>query len=305
MKFLIVDDSLAMQSIIKRSLNKAGYKDNDYQMAQDGIQALKIIESWQPDVVITDLHMPKMSGIELLTAIKEKELDLKAGLVTTETNPNLIAKAKDAGALFVLHKPFELTDLQKTIIPIIHGTDAKQQLLSNLPSNDGKSAYDLQLPSIPGLKKIAVGFDLKNFEFIKSSSMDINYAYLPYVIVLFTGADKTLTKAMCILDIRAAAMLCCAFDKNAAESIKKIIKDKALTKTHLDKIAGLMDLVSALFYDPLTQQDLEVKGVHMIPKPFDRLDQLGSTSKDKRLDLTIRLEGLGEGQVIFMAVADN
>lgn len=305
MKFLIVDDSLAMQAIIKRSLGKAGYQDNDFQMAEDGIQAIKIIESWSPDIVITDWHMPNMTGIQLLKEVQNRELDLKIGLVTTETNPRLILEAKEAGALFVLHKPFELHELQKTIIPIVQGSVESQKLLSNLPSNDGKSGYDLQLPSIPALKKIAKGFNFKGLSINASNSTDINYAYLPYVIVLFTGHDKGITKAMCILDIRAAAILACAFDKEAVKNIESLLKDKTLTKHQLEKIKSLMDMVSALFYDPLTQQDLEVKSVHMIPKPFDRLDQLGATSKDKRLDLLISSSELGEGQVIFMAVAES
>jgi len=305
MKFLIVDDSLAMQTIIKRSLGKAGYQDNDFQMAEDGIQALKVIESWHPDIVITDWHMPNMNGIQLLKEVQSRELDLKIGLVTTETNPRLILEAKEAGALFVLHKPFELHELQKTIIPIVQGSVESQRLLSNLPSNDGKSGYDLQMPTIPALKKIASGFNFKGLSIEDSNSTDINYAYLPYVIVLFTGHDKANTKAMCILDIRSAAILSCAFDKEAVQNIEKLLKDKTLTKRQLEKIKKLMEMVSALFYDPLTQQDLEVKSVHMIPKPFDRLDQLGATSKDKRLDLVIRSDRLGEGQVIFMAVAES
>jgi len=305
MKFLIVDDSLAMQAIIKRSLSKAGYQDNDFQMADDGIQALKVIENWQPDVVITDWHMPNMNGIQLLQEVQKRGLKLKIGLVTTETNPRRILEAKEAGALFVLHKPFELHELQKTIIPIVQGSVESQQLLSNLPANDGKSGYDLQLPNIAALTKVASGFNLRDFTVKPSQSLDINYAYLPYVIVLFTGHDRGITKAMCILDIRAAAILSCAFDEDAVKNIEKLLQDKTLTKFQLKKIRKLMDMVSALFYDPLTQQDLEVKGVHMIPKPFDRLDQLGATSRDKRLDLTIKSERLGEGQVIFMAVAES
>jgi CheY-like chemotaxis protein len=305
MKFLIVDDSLAMQAIIKRSLKKAGYVDNDYQLAEDGIQALKIIESWHPDVVITDWHMPNMSGIELLKEVQRRGLELKIGLVTAETNPRLILQAKEAGALFVLHKPFNLLELQKTVIPIVQGSIESQKLLSNLPSNDGTSGYDLQLPSIQALGKIAAGFNFKGLEISPSNSTDINYAHLPYVIVLFTGHDKKTTKAMCILDIRSAAILSCSFDKNAAENILESIKTKVITKKQLDKIQGLMQMISALFYDPLTQQDLEAKSVHMIPKPFDRLDQIGATAKDKRLDLTISTKEFGEGQVIFMAVAEN
>jgi CheY-like chemotaxis protein len=305
MKFLIVDDSLAMQAIIKRSLEKAGYQDNDFQAAEDGIQAMKIIENWHPDVVITDWHMPNMNGIQLLKEVQSKEIDLKIGLVTSETNPRLILEAKEAGALFVLHKPFELQELQKTIIPIVQGSVESQKLLSNLPSSEGNSGYDLQLPRIPALRKIAKGFNFENLSIEKSNNTDINYAYLPYVIVLFADHIKSTTKAMCILDIRSAAILSGAFDSNALKSIQTSLKEKTLTKLQLDNIKKVMSLMSALFYDPLTQQDLEVKSIHMIPKPFDRLDQLGATSKDKRLDITIGSNELGEGQVIFMAVAEN
>jgi CheY-like chemotaxis protein len=303
MKFLIVDDSLAMQSIIKRSLAKAGYKFNVYKMAEDGVQALKIIESWKPDVVITDWHMPIMNGIELLQEVKSRKLDLKIGLVTSETNPRLILQAKEAGALFVLHKPFELHELQKTFIPIVQGAIESQKVLSNLSTNDAVLGNDLQLPSIPDLKKIATGFNFNEFVIESSNSLDINYAYLPYVIVLFTRHDKKTAKAMCILDIRSAAILSCAFDKESIQNVAELLKNKTLTKKQLDKIKSLMDMVSGLFYDPYTMQDLLVKSVHMIPKPFDRLDQLGATSKDKRLDLTIKSKEHGEGQVIFMALA--
>jgi CheY-like chemotaxis protein len=301
MKFLIVDDSLAMQAIIKRSLKKAGYIDNQYQLAEDGLQALEIIESWKPDVVITDWHMPNMNGIELLEEVKSRGLDLKIGLVTAETSPRMILQAKEAGALFVLHKPFDIDELQKTVIPIVQGSVESQKILSNLPSYDGRSGYDLQLPSIPALKKIASGFNFKDLEIVRSNSTDINYTYLPYVIVLFNGADKKVTRAMSILDIRAAAILSCTFDVDPAASASESIRNKMLTKKQLSRIKKIMSMISALFYDPLTQEGLEAKSVHMIPKPFDRLDKLGETSRDKRIDLTISSKGLGEGQVIFMS----
>jgi CheY-like chemotaxis protein len=301
MKFLIVDDSLAMQAIVKRSLKKAGYIDNEYQSAEDGLQALEIIDSWKPDVVITDWHMPNMNGIELIQEIKSRGLDLKVGLVTAETSPRLILQAKEAGALFVLHKPFDIDELQKTVIPIVQGSVESQKMLSNLPSSDGKSGYDLQLPSIPALRKIAAGFNFKSLEIKASNSTDINYTYLPYVIVLFNGSEKKVTRAMCILDIRSAAILSCSFDKDPKVGVAESIKNKMLTKKQLSRIQKIMSLISALFYDPLTQEGLEAKSVHMIPKPFDRLDKLGETSRDKRIDLVISSKGLGEGQVIFMS----
>ncbi len=132
----------------------------------------------------------------------------------------------------------------------------------------------------------------------------VDYKNFPYVMTLFSDHKKGVIKAVCILDIRAAVILSCAFDDIAADEVKEIIEFKMLDKHLLDNINRLLKMVSALFYDSVSQQDLDLKGVHLIPKPFDRLDKLGETASDKRLDLNISAEDYGEGQLILMAVAD-
>ncbi len=304
MKFLIVDDSLAMQTIVRRSLERAGYKDNEFKMATDGIQALEIIRDWEPSLVITDWHMPNMSGLELLQEIKSQMLDLKVGLVTTETSPKRVLEARQAGALFVLHKPFDLAEFQKVILPIVQGSVEGEALLNNYDSSQDNNRYELQLPSIPSLSKIFNGFTLKEVTVEKSEKSPINYNYLPYVMALFNDREKDVIKAICILDIRAAVILACAFDNIPADQVNEIIASKTLDKKLLDNNKRLLKMISALFYEPSSEQDLDLKGVHMIPKPFDRLDKLGESSAENRLDLLIKVEGYGEGQMILMPVAD-
>ena len=305
MKFLIVDDSQAMQTIIRRSLERAGYQDNEFQMAGDGLEALEILKNWDPDLVITDWHMPNMNGIELLLEIQQQGLDLKVGLVTTETSPVRVLEAKQAGALFVLHKPFQLKQFQKTILPIVQGSVEGEALLTDYDQSQDTTTYELQLPSVAALSKILDGFTIKNLDIVETQRGQINYAYLPYVMALFTDNEKDVIKAVCILDIRAAVILGCAFDNAPAADVQAAIEFKTVDKQMLDNIKRLMKMVSALFYDPNSQQDLKLKGVHMIPKPFDRLDQMGSSSSDKRLDLKVTGKEYGEGQAILMAVADK
>ena len=72
----------------------------------------------------------------------------------------------------------------------------------------------------------------------------------------------------------------------------------------LDNIKRLMKLIGALFYDPGNKQDLDLKGVHLIPKPFERLEKLGSATNDKRMDLRVGSVEYGEGQMILMEVVD-
>jgi len=304
MKFLIVDDSLAMQTIIRRSLAKAGYEDNDFQAASDGHQALEIIEQWQPDIVITDWHMPNMSGIELLEVLKERGLNVKIGLVTTETNPRMIVKAKEAGAMFVLHKPFEVIELQRKLVPLVQGSDESEKLLSKLPMRP-KSDRPIQLPKITALNKLANGLHTLDLTIERSYSLGINYAHLPYIIVLFCSEGSSNTKAMCVLDVRCAAMLSSAFESDPRLSAATILHTKTFNKAQMTRLEKMMGTISVLFDDNSSESPLEVKSLHVIPKPFEQLDKLGGTSKDKRLDVTLKSELLGEGQLIFMAVAES
>lgn len=304
MKFLIVDDSPAMQTIIRRSLEKAGYEDNDFKMAEDGNVALDLIREWEPDLVLTDWHMPNMTGLELLQKMKQQMLDFKVGLITTETDPKCIVQAKEAGALFVLHKPFELTEFQRIILPIVQGSVEGENLLTNHDSKDDLTQYELQLPSLPSLSKILDGFTVKDITLDKVKPGEIDYSKLPYVMALFNDHEQDVIKAICIMDINAAVILGCAFDNESSDVFKKTLKSKSLNKKHLDNNKRLLKMVSALFYNPVNQQNLDLKSVHTIAKPFDRLDKLGATSADKRIDITLSAKGYGEGQMILMAVAE-
>lgn len=304
MKFLIVDDSLAMQTILRRSLEQAGYQDNEIQLAGDGQEALDILRHWHPDLVITDWHMPHMTGIELLQEIKRQMLDFKVGLVTTETSPQRVSEARDAGALFVLHKPFSVEEFQKAILPIIQGSIEGENLLNESDLEEDNSGYVLQLPSVPSLKKIIDGFTVKTVEVEQTAKNNIDYNLLPFAMALFSDHEKGNIKALCILDIRAAVILGCAFDNASAVDVQQAIESKTLDKHLLDNNKRLLKMISALFYDPSTEQDLDLKGVHMVAKPLDRLDQLGASSSDKRLDIKVSVKGYGEGQIILMAVAD-
>jgi len=304
MKFLIVDDSQAMQTIVRRSLEKAGYQDNEFKMANDGLQALEVIRDWEPDLVITDWHMPNMSGLELLKEIQAQMLDLKVGLVTAETNPKRVLEARQAGALFVLHKPFNLDKFQEVILPIVQGSVEGEALLNNYDVTLDNTRYELKLPNIPSLRKILDGFTQKTVQVKQADKSNIDYQHLPYLMALFNDRQKDVIKALCILDIRAAVILGCAFDNAPASAVLAAIKSKTLDKRLLDNNKRLLKMISALFYDPASEQDLDLKGVHLIPKPFDRLDKLGDSNTEKRLDLVVSVKGYGEGQVILMPVVE-
>ena len=111
MKFLIVDDSKAMRMIVQRTLRQAGPEDAEIVEATDGAEALEVVKTEQPDFILSDWNMPKMDGIDLLKTLRSEGIDTGFGVVTSESTPQMLELAKDAGARFVISKPFTAYDL--------------------------------------------------------------------------------------------------------------------------------------------------------------------------------------------------
>ena len=106
MNILIVDDSAAMRMIVKKNLKALGVDQSDITDAADGAQALEKIKQSTPDLILCDWNMPNMNGIELLQTLNEEEIKVKFGFVTTEASEEMRDKAKEAGARFMITKPF-------------------------------------------------------------------------------------------------------------------------------------------------------------------------------------------------------
>lgn len=110
MKILIVDDSKAMRMIVKRTLKQAGFGDATMNEATNGKEGLDAINADAPDLVLCDWNMPEMTGIELLRALRADGNDVKFGFVTSEGTAEMRQQAQEAGALFLISKPFTAND---------------------------------------------------------------------------------------------------------------------------------------------------------------------------------------------------
>jgi two-component system chemotaxis response regulator CheY len=107
MRIMVVDDSRAMRMIVLRTLKQAGFRDHTFVEAADGVEALAAIKADPPDLVLSDWNMPNMSGIDLLRNLKTEGCDLKFGFVTSESTPEMRTLSSEAGALFMIAKPFD------------------------------------------------------------------------------------------------------------------------------------------------------------------------------------------------------
>jgi len=113
---LIVDDENNVTKLLEKLLTKEGY---GALTAASGFEALKIIDSHQVDIVITDIKMPKMSGIDLLGKIKEIDPTIKVILITAFATLETAVEALKMGALDYITKPFDLTDVLLSIERIV------------------------------------------------------------------------------------------------------------------------------------------------------------------------------------------
>ncbi|MCW2581743.1 MAG: cheY [Klenkia sp.] len=106
MKILVVDDSRVMRQIVIRTLRQAGWDDVDVVEAVDGADALVKIAQESPDLVLSDWNMPEMTGIDCLRELRAHGSAVPFGFVTSEGSPEMRETAAEAGALFLIAKPF-------------------------------------------------------------------------------------------------------------------------------------------------------------------------------------------------------
>ena len=106
-RILVVDDEFQITRVLRQSLTAHRY---DVRTASDGVSALDTFHDWHPDLVITDLQMPEMDGIELCRSIR-KESQLPIIVLSVRGEERTKVTALDAGADDYVTKPFGIEEL--------------------------------------------------------------------------------------------------------------------------------------------------------------------------------------------------
>jgi len=97
-----------MRENLQRILVSAGY---EVQLAQDGADAISVLQTCACDLILTDLVMPRMGGLELLTEIRRQERNLPVVFLTAFGKQAAFTKAMDLGAVGFITKPFQAESL--------------------------------------------------------------------------------------------------------------------------------------------------------------------------------------------------
>ena len=111
-KVLVVDDEAAMREVLEMRLQEWGF---DVCLAGDGFEGKTLAESFDPDIVISDVIMPQLSGMELLRDLKAGDPDRPIILMTAQASIDLAVEAMKQGAQDFVTKPIDYTKLRETL----------------------------------------------------------------------------------------------------------------------------------------------------------------------------------------------
>lgn len=116
-KILLVDDAAFMRMTIKNCLTKAGY--TNLLEAADGMLACEAYKNEKPDLVIMDITMPNMDGIQALQAIKSLDPNAKVVMCSAMGQEAMVVEAIQLGALDFIVKPFKPDRILQTVTKIL------------------------------------------------------------------------------------------------------------------------------------------------------------------------------------------
>ena len=119
---LIVDDSSVMRKIIERALRQAGLNSLVAFEAGSGIEGLDLLKTKQFDLILSDINMPSMDGLEFVRQIRDQDLarGVPVVMITTESSEEHVKQAIQAGARGYIRKPFTADQVKERVLPLIH-----------------------------------------------------------------------------------------------------------------------------------------------------------------------------------------
>lgn len=111
-KLLIVDDQYGIRILLNEVFQREGY--TTFQAA-NGLQALEIVQKHQPNLVLLDMKIPGMDGIEILKRIKAMNQQIKVIIMTAYGELDMIQETKELGAIMHFAKPFDIDELREAV----------------------------------------------------------------------------------------------------------------------------------------------------------------------------------------------
>ena len=314
---MVVDDSRAIQAIVSRVIEDCGYPNVEVRRAADGEEALSLLPNFTPQLMITDWHMPRVSGLELLQTLRQLgQTSVKVGFVTTESRPAMLEQARTNGAAFIVNKPFrdnELIDHIRAAVPHAGAPVARPTAAAAAAAAAGQlepptaapaaaptdgEQRPLRLDHAQGLIEHTLGaqpFSLRRHQAMVPGALGANN-----LLGLYSVPGKP-AAAVGVLDVTAVCLLgggaarLPVGDITAAQLAAEPTEAMVAQATTFMRAAGMMLQVDNAPEGCTLSRSMQV------PANFPKLIELLERGTE-RCDYQIALPGLGEGRLSFLAL---
>jgi two-component system chemotaxis response regulator CheY len=122
-RILIVDDSSVMRKIVERSLRQAGLSLGQVFEAGNGAEALALVQENKVDLILCDINMPVMDGLEFVKSLAgvDNAKGVPVVMITTEGSEGHVVQALSAGARGYIRKPFTPDQVKEHVLPVLAG----------------------------------------------------------------------------------------------------------------------------------------------------------------------------------------
>lgn len=290
-RVLVVDDSRAIQAIIRRILETSGTDELQVQCASSGAEALAQVDSFRPDLVLSDWHMPGVSGIEMLQTLRQMgHADIALGFVTTETATDCLAQARRNGAAFVLNKPFQDHELRAAVSQCL-----KPAMVTADPAVPRVAAID----SVSQLQQLLfTHLGTRSFVLSKRHCAGVFVEQTPQMVVLYGSAGRKGAYALGLLDASASCLIGGMAAGNSPDEIRTMISKAQPGAGHFEHAQRFMLAVAGLLHKRSPADVPAFSVAKMAQQPFDKVAAL-IANNNGRSDFELGLSGLGEGRMSF------
>jgi CheY-like chemotaxis protein len=292
-KILVADDSRIMRQIIIRTLRQAGYDGHDIVEAVDGRDALAKVRSERPGLVLCDWHMPGMTGMHCLQALRTAGSAVPFGFITSDVSPELRREAAAAGAQFVLGKPFNEETLREAL-------DGNLQPGSPPPGQPKDSVHGEERGRNDGGGLVPAAKDVRDLlaellgrpVTVHPGPRVTPSGRSPASLAVYVGSDSAVN-AVCMMDLALSAYAAGALALLPPGGVQDVVEERELGPTLAEVLHEVANVLSALVNTPgapRSQLDELYPAGAYLP---DEL--LVMTCGFERLDLVVEVSGYGEG----------
>lgn len=281
MKILIVDDSKATQVIVRRVIEQLPFSSVTIANADNGIEGLEVIRTWEPDLVISDWHMPEMTGIEMLKSLKREMLGIPIGFISTETAEDKKQEASDHGAVFYVQKPFTAEELHEALIPIIENHINQKKIREE----EKPEVITYSADKISILIQLIKKFSNNGVNINTLDTSYFEHEQFPCVLgVMETRSDKKIC-ALILFDHNASCII--ESTLHSAHQKTNNIKNKKIDKKTLIQCKLLTNNINQVILKDENNGSLQLRSIAIIDDNIEVIESLMKKSWKKRIDLSI------------------